>query len=76
MVISCPLSDAMMRARQVSTRVFGQYSINVCGKPQPVDVQASTEVAEHRSGETAEALFQRADAILYSEKTAQNDRFA
>lgn len=76
MVISCPLSDAMMRARQVSTRVFGQYSINVCGKPQPVDVQASTGVAEHRSGETAEALFQRADAILYSEKTAQNDRFA
>ena len=73
-LMNCTLSDAMMRARQISTRVFGQYSINVCGKPQSVDVQASTGVAEHRNGETAEALFERADAILYRDKSTQNDR--
>jgi diguanylate cyclase (GGDEF)-like protein len=75
-VMCCALSDAMMRARQISTRVFGQYSINVSGKPQVVPVNASTGVAEHRTGETAEALFARADSILYREKTVQNDRFA
>jgi diguanylate cyclase (GGDEF)-like protein len=75
-VMNCTPPDAMMRARQVSTRVFGQYSINVRGKPQLVEVQASSGVAEHRGGETAEALFQRAGAILYREKSAQEDRYA
>jgi len=75
-VMSCSLSDAMMRARQISTSVFGAYSINLSGKPQQVHVQASTGVAEHRAGETAEALFARADAILYREKSIQNDRYA
>lgn len=75
-VMNCSLSDAMMRARQISTNVFGQYSINLSGKPQTVQVQASTGVAEHRTGESAEALFARADNILYRDKSVRSDRYA
>ncbi len=75
-VMTCSLADAMMRARQISTNVFGAYSINLSGKPQFVQVQASTGVAEHRESETPEAMFARADAILYRDKSIQTDRYA
>ena len=75
-LMDCGLSDAMMRARQISSQVFGTYTVNLSGRPQSVQVQASTAVAEHREGETAEALFARADGILYGEKPVASDRFA
>jgi PleD family two-component response regulator len=56
--------------------VFGQYALNSSGKPQSVYLQASSGVAEHREGESAEALFARADSILYRDKAIESNRYA
>jgi diguanylate cyclase (GGDEF)-like protein len=75
-IMDCSLSDAIMRTSQISAQVFGEYAINISGQPQIVRVHASTGVAEHRDGETAEALFGRADGMLYREKRIPSQRFA
>lgn len=66
------LEQATAKAREVSERVAGWYSITVAGKSVRVLVRASVGVAEHRPGESAEELFARADQMLYQDKAMRS----
>jgi diguanylate cyclase (GGDEF)-like protein len=71
-LMPCSIVQAMARARQVSDRLRGLYRVAPPGQAEVrVEVGAASGVAEHRSGETAEELFSRADLLLYQEKARE-----
>lgn len=64
-IMECGLKDAMTRSRQIGEHIRGRYTIEVSGRRTDVDVSACCGVACHNPGETMEAVFERADIMLY-----------
>lgn len=69
-IMSSPLKDVMRRAHQISERLRGRYIITPAGRETSVPLSASLGVAEYIPGESAEQLFERADGVLYRQKSA------
>jgi diguanylate cyclase (GGDEF)-like protein len=67
-ILKAPLRDAMRQASQVSDRVRGRYVVTPAGRETTIVVSASLGVAEYQPGESAEQLFERADAVMYRSK--------
>lgn len=67
-VLNCPLGQALEKAREVTQRVGGWYSVTAGGRPLRVLVRVSTGVAEYQPGESLEQLYNRADQQLYETK--------
>lgn len=68
-IMRCPLHVAIPRARQIHTKVGGRYEIGE--KPDAVfmEVNSSMGVAEHRPGESAQHLMDRAGKLLLAAKS-------
>jgi diguanylate cyclase (GGDEF)-like protein len=62
------LRDAEIRAVQLQERAFGEFTLSQAGKSLKVKVGAGVGIAEYQAGETATALFERADQLLLVEK--------
>ena len=69
-IMDCSLYDGMLRTRQIGERVRGNYVLKLDSGEVRVEVSASMGVAEYMRGETAEQLFNRADALQYQRKQA------
>lgn len=67
-ILPCPREIAAQKAREVSERVSGWYTVSHGGKSLRLLVSASAGVAQYRTGETLEQLYARADERLYSAK--------
>lgn len=70
-ILNCSLGDAMRKAKQLSERLGGYYTVTSGGKEIHVVVSSSVGVAEYKPGEPVDELFARADALLYSCKALQ-----
>jgi diguanylate cyclase (GGDEF)-like protein len=68
LLLNCSMRDAMFRAQQIQLAVCGRYALGREDKPVRLDVSASIGVAERRTGESLEALVERADSQLYQHK--------
>jgi diguanylate cyclase (GGDEF)-like protein len=62
------LSGAEARAAQIQQEAFGEFTLRQGSKRLRVTVGAGVGIAEYQPGETAAALFERADQLLLVEK--------
>lgn len=72
-IMECKLPDGLQRANQIGRTLSGRYSLNL-NKRLEVEVGMSIGVAQCEPGETLEAAFARADAMLYQIKDASRPR--
>lgn len=64
-LLPAPLRDAMARARLLEQSLGGEYQLTMGGQTLRLRVGMAVGVAEHRPGETLDALLKRADAGMY-----------
>jgi diguanylate cyclase (GGDEF)-like protein len=64
------LADAQSASARIRRDVFGEFVLGRAGENARVFIGASIGAAEWQEGETAEALLERADRLLYEEKQA------
>ena len=67
-IFDCAMKDALRRSQQISLQLSRRYSLNWKGKSISISLQASSGVVEYCYGETASALFRRADEAMYAVK--------
>ena len=67
-IFDCTMKDALRRSQQISVKLARRYELNWDGKPISIPLQASSGVVEYCCGETASALFRRADEAMYAVK--------
>lgn len=75
-ILACDLATASSRSRQIAERLNGRYQIAADGREVPVEVTVTVGFVQHRSGESAEELFRRADDAMYREKHAAPSRIS
>jgi diguanylate cyclase len=71
-IFDCAMKDAMRRSQQISLQLTRRYEINWKGKSISIPIQASSGVVEYCCGETAAALFRRADGAMYAVKAKRS----
>lgn len=69
-ILACDLAIAASRSHQIAERLNGAYHIAAEGREIRVAVTVTVGCVQHRSGESAEELFRRADDAMYSQKHA------
>jgi diguanylate cyclase len=67
-VLECPLATAQARAEEITRVLCTPYHVVLESKEIPVNIGVSVGVVERIAGETAEQIFQRADAAMYAQK--------
>jgi len=68
-ILGCPLLQAVNKAKDVTERAGGWYTVSSAGQSLRLLVRLTAGVAEHRPGETLEQLYRRADEALYASKS-------
>jgi diguanylate cyclase (GGDEF)-like protein len=68
-----PLAIAEDTAKRIHADAFGEFVLSRSGESVRVSVTANSGVAEHRVGESATDLFERADQMLYQRKAAKKN---
>lgn len=67
-LLPCRLRDAMTRARFLEQALTGDYQFTIGGETLRLRVGVAMGLAEHREGESLEAVLARADQALYQRK--------
>jgi diguanylate cyclase (GGDEF)-like protein len=67
-ILECSLANAQARAKEIASLLCLPYQVNLEGREIELNVGVSYGVAERRSGETSEQVFQRADEGMYKQK--------
>jgi len=67
-ILDCGMKEALRRSQQISGQMARRYEINWNGRTVLIPLQASSGVVEYIYGETASALFGRADEAMYTVK--------
>jgi diguanylate cyclase (GGDEF)-like protein len=70
----CTLDEAAAKAARIQSNTLGQYLLEAGDKVIRTNVSAGAGIAQHRPGETAEALFERVDRLLYEDKRRADRR--
>lgn len=68
-LLDCPLDDAVRRSRQVHQRLGGKYTLRTEKDNTIIEIFVSSGVVEHKTGETIEQLFTKADALIHAGKS-------
>jgi diguanylate cyclase (GGDEF)-like protein len=68
-ILECPLPNAQARAEEIAGLLCGPYKVALQGHQIDVNIGVSVGVVERIAGETAEQVFQRADAAMYKQKS-------
>ncbi|MGH9518199.1 MAG: diguanylate cyclase, partial [Terriglobales bacterium] len=63
------LNEAQRAADRIRADVFGEFVLGRAGENVRVNITASIGAAEREPGETAMQLLERADRLMYDEKT-------
>lgn len=69
-VLDCDLAEAEVRIERLRKWVCGNYKLGASGVSKNLPVNASIGIAERLPGEAIEAVVERADAAMYTEKAA------
>jgi len=68
-VLDCDIGEAKAQIERLSQWVFGEYTIRAGRNALKIRVDAAVGVAAWKPGETAAALLERVDAVMYKEKS-------
>jgi len=68
-IFDCTMKDALRRSQEISSVLTRRYKLDWNGKSIVISISASSGVVEYCAGETAPALFRRADEAMYLVKS-------
>lgn len=70
-VLDCGLREAQTHVERIEKWVVGDYTVAAATGPQKVRLNASIGLAEWSAGRTAREVLERADAMMYKQKSGR-----